>query len=300
MAVIVGKIQPLKKLKKSLQKKGIHRFNSIGDINLFLNNYDLELSNIPEIEKNKLDHQIHLFSKELELANEKRDKNVFFKIFFGIKVRILSYRMASLVNNYEKVLSKRCEKSIAELVLTRKTVNELYPLISGAVGENAVVNELKKLPDSFYVINDFVVKFNPPIYNSRENDRIYSIQIDHLLICNSGIFALETKNWNDHSVLNRDLRSPVEQIKRSSYALFVILNAETDFGLEKHHWGSKKVPIRNIIVMTNSVPKEEFMHVKVLSLKNLNGYLKYFDPIFTDAEVDRLFYHLNTNLNLNT
>jgi hypothetical protein len=300
MAVIVGKIQPIKKLKESLHKKGILRFNSIGEINLFLNNYDLEISNIPRSEKTKLDQEIHSFGKDLELANEMRAKNVFFKIYFGIKVLVLSYRKASLVDNYENVLSKRCEKSTAKLVYTKKTVSELYPLISGAVGENAVVNELKKLSDSYYVINDFTVKFNPPIYNSKENDRIYSIQIDHLVICNSGIFALETKNWNANSVRNRDLRSPVEQIKRSGYALYVSLNAKSDFGLETHHWGNKKIPIRNIIVMTNSVPIEEFMHVKVLSLKNLNGYLEYFEPIVTDTEVDRLFYHLNNNLNLNT
>ena len=37
--------------------------------------------------------------------------------------------------------------------------------------------------------------------------------------------------------------------------------------------------------MTNEKPKEEFKHVKILSLNELNRYIKYFDDIFGEAEV---------------
>ena len=127
----------------------------------------------------------------------------------------------------------------------------------------------------------FKINFRP-IYNKNEDDRIFSIQIDHLLVCQSGVFLLETKNWSRRSIENLDLRSPVKQILRTSYALFVLLNSDSKFNdikLERHHWGSKKIPIRNIIVMTNEKPKEEFKYVKVLSLSELNGYIQYFDYI---------------------
>ena len=61
----------------------------------------------------------------------------------------------------------------------------------------------------------------------RENHKIFSVQIDHLLICQSGVFLLETKNWSKRSIKNLDLRSPVEQILRTSYALFVLLNSKS-------------------------------------------------------------------------
>ena len=161
------------------------------------------------------------------------------------------------------------------------------------------MNELKKLPDSFYVINDFSLAFSPPIYNRKEDDKIFSIQIDHLLICSSGVFVIETKNWSSQSVQNLDLRSPVEQIKRSGYALFVKINSDSNLGLADHHWGSKKVPVRNIIAMTNNVPSEEFKYVKILPDNSLKGYVEYFDDIFNESEVDNLFHHLN-GLNRNT
>ncbi|MEX2477086.1 MAG: nuclease-related domain-containing protein [Gracilimonas sp.] len=300
MAVVVGKIQTLKKLRESLDEKEIHRFNSIGDINSFLKNFEHEKRSIPKNEKGKLDKELQALEKSIELAKEKSLLNALYKIYYGIKIRWYSYRKTSLKNNYDNILSKRCKKSTQELAYIKKTVEGLYTLISGAVGENAVINELKKLPNSFYIVNDFSLTFSPPIYNRKKDDRITSIQIDHLLICQSGIFIIETKNWSSESIQNLDLRSPIEQINRNSYALFVTINSESNLNLVEHHWGSKKVPIRNIIVMTNSAPREEFKYVKVLHLDNLNSYVKYFDPIFSDSEVENIFHHLNSRLNQNT
>jgi len=110
------------------------------------------------------------------------------------------------------------------------------------------------------------------------------------------VFVLETKNWSTQSIKNLDLRSPVEQISRTSYALFVLLNSESNVGLARHHWGRKKITIRNIIVMTNKAPKEEFKHVKVLSLNGLNGYIKYFDEIFSESEAENIFNYLNNEI----
>ena len=184
-------------------------------------------------------------------------------------------------------------ESYKKLDFTKEVVDGLHTLIAGAIGENSVVNELQKLPDNYYLINDFSVDFDPPIYNKKENDRIFSIQIDHLLICQSGVFLLETKNWSKQSIKNLDLRSPVEQILRTSYVLFVLLNSESNIHLARHHWGSKKIPVKNIIVMTNEKPKEEFKHVKVLSLHELVGYIKYFDEIFSETEAENIFNYLN-------
>ena len=124
-------------------------------------------------------------------------------------------------------------------------------------------------------------------------------QIDHLLVCQSGVFLLETKNCSKTSVENLDLRSPVKQILRTSFALFVLLNSESqlnDIKLEHHHWGAKKIPIRNIIVMINKKPKEEFKHVKVLSLNELISYIQYFDQTFDGEEVNRIFEYFRNRM----
>jgi hypothetical protein len=293
MTVVVGKIESLKKLKEILNENGITRFNSIGEINTFIKNYEAEKKEIPNIVKQSLDEEIETLEETTKHVIEKSKKNLFNKILYCIKIKILVNKKSSLETNLEKIISKRCTESYKELDYTKELIDELYTLIAGAIGENSVVNELQTLPDNYYLINDFFVEFNPPIYNKRENDRIFSIQIDHLLICQSGVFLLETKNWSKQSVKNLDFRSPVEQILRTSYALFVLLNSKSNIRLVHHHWGSKKIPIRNIIVMTNERPKEEFKHVKVISLNEVNGYIEYFDEIFSEAEAESIFNFLN-------
>jgi hypothetical protein len=296
MTIVVGKIEPLKRLKETLNKNGIYRFNSIGEINAFLKNYESEKKEIPAIVKNTLNEEISRLEETSKQAIEKSNKNIFNKIIYYLKIKKLSNKKASLENNYENVISKRCTDSYQELEFTKETVKGMYTLISGAIGENSVVNELQKLSDNYYLINDFSLVFNPPIFNRRENDRIFSIQIDHLLICQSGVFVLETKNWSAQSVESLDLRSPVKQITRTSYALFVLLNRESNSDLVRHHWGSKRIPIRNIIVMTNKAPKAEFKHVKVLSLNDLNGYIQYFDKVFSEFETENIFNYLNNEI----
>jgi hypothetical protein len=147
------------------------------------------------------------------------------------------------------------------------------------------------MSDEYFLINDFSVYLSPAIYKRQENDCIKSIQIDHLLVAPSGIFLIETKNWSKKSLENLSLRSPVQQIKRTSFVLFKLLNNEmsnSHLRLDKHHWGDKNISIKNLIVLTNTKPKEEFQYVKILTLNELLGYINYFKPIFSSIETQRI------------
>lgn len=214
-------------------------------------------------------------------------------------------KLNEFINNKKNIISERSTEKIKELVYTKKSVLEINPLIAGAIGENLVTNEINKLPNDYILINDFSLTFDPPMYNKKENDRIYSIQIDHLLISKSGVYVLETKNWSKKSIKSFDLRSPIKQINRTNFALFKLLNNK-NIKLDKHHWGEKQIPIRSIIVMINQKPKEEFKYVKVLILKELNRYIQFFDPIFNDKEYHEISKNLinlsnknNTTVNTN-
>lgn len=271
-----------------------------------------------------LNNKLQNIGEQLESTKKKGDKSFLHKIFYFRKKIQLSNKKSNLQNNFENIIkqtthrteqeicriegtlenyknnkgfiiSDRCNKLLQELNNTKSIIDSAYNLIAGAIGEHSVVKEIEKLADNFYLFNDFSVEFYPPIYNKKENERIHSIQIDHLLICQSGIYILETKNWAKQSLTNIDLRSPVEQIRRSSYAIFMLLNGQSKrnkINLNFHHWGDKQIPVRNLIVMTNAVPKEKFKHVKVLSLKELNGYVSYFDPIFSRVEIESICNYL--------
>jgi len=361
MTIVEGQIEPLKQLKEALSRSGIKRFNSIGEIDRFIKNYETEKKQLPSLIESALEEEIQGMhstlarhqqtyeelkagirneitqkAQELEVetrkARDKSNRNLFYRIVYFLKIKNLSRRRSNLEKNLEsiiknktsnaedkvarleveiadclenkrKIISERCKESFEDLTYTKEVVDGLYTLIAGAIGESSVVKALQQLSDDFYLFNDFSLNFDPPIYNKNEDDRIFSIQIDHLLVCQSGVFLLETKNWSRRSIESLDLRSPVKQILRTSYALFVLLNSDSKFNdikLEHHHWGSKKIPIRNVIVMTNEKPKEEFKHVKVLSLSELNGYIQYFEQLFSGKEVKSIFKYLKNRMNINT
>ena len=48
--------------------------------------------------------------------------------------------------------------------------------------------------------------------------------------------------------------------------------------------------------MVNEKPKEEFKHVKVLSLNELIGYIQYFDQTFNSEEVKEIFNYLKRRM----
>ncbi|MGB5386189.1 MAG: nuclease-related domain-containing protein, partial [Eudoraea sp.] len=204
-------------------------------------------------------------------------------------------KISALAANRQSIISSRCAFQFQEFEYVKKVVTDLNPLIAGAIGENLVQKELEKLSDTYVLFNDFSLVFEKPIYNKKENDRIFSIQIDHLLVTNAGIFIIETKNWSKESIARPDFRSPIKQIQRSSFAMFVILNHSEQGAsriLRKHHWGEKKLPIWNIVAMINNKPKEEFKYVTIKKLKELNGYIDSFEPIFDDSEVSRIAEYL--------
>jgi hypothetical protein len=202
-------------------------------------------------------------------------------------------------SHFDDAVKHKCMLPINELERKKRIIDELNPFISGALGEHKVVKELENLSDEFSLINDFSISFYYPIYNSQENDYIKSIQIDHILISPSGIFLIETKNWSQKSLENLSLRSPVQQIRRTSFVLFKLLNDEiTNYQLQlnSHHWGIKKIPIKNLIVLINTKPREELQYVKILTLNELVSYVKYFKPLFSNFETQRITeYLLNIN-----
>ena len=240
--------------------------------------------------------KISKYFKVLFLKKKVRRKevNLPFKVSQSVRQSVNTLirnetRYNHIISRFQDEVIDNCSAELRTLERKKAVIDEVNNSIYGAIGEQKVVKELEKLSDEYVLINDFCLSFTPPIYNRKENDYIKSIQVDHLLIAPSGIFLIETKNWSEQSLNSLNLRSPVLQIKRTNFALFTILASRTaNLGLNQHHWGKKKIPLRNLVVLTNQKPREEFEYVKVLTLNELLNYIKYFPPIFTRKETDNI------------
>lgn len=194
-------------------------------------------------------------------------------------------RFEYISENFEGAVKESSFTDLQIFERKKEIIENLNNTIYGAIGEQKVENTLKELSDDYILINDFCCSFNPPIKHN--GNYIKSIQIDHLLISPSGIFLIETKNWSVNSIENIDLRSPVQQVLRTNFALYKVLTNGTSMlnrNFNRNHWGNRKIPIKNLIVFTANKPSEEFQFVKILTLEKLVSYITYFNPCFTSNE----------------
>lgn len=234
--------------------------------------------------------------KEIAYKKSSVTSNIEYFIHHSVKTLTgKSNRYQYIISNFTGAVNESCAVPLKKLEKTKRVIDEINNSIYGALGEQKVVKELENLSDEYYLINDFSRSFKPAIYNRQENDYIRSIQIDHILVSPAGIFLIETKNWSEESLNNHNLRSPVEQIKRTNFALFKMLSeAISDKSKLRftHHWGERKIPVRNLIVLTNKKPKEEFQYVKILTVQEIIPYINYFKPVFSNNETKEIAYYL--------
>jgi hypothetical protein len=206
-------------------------------------------------------------------------------------------RYQYIICDFTNAVRESCSSQIREIERKKNVVDQLNNSIYGAIGEQKVVKELEKLSDDFILINDFNCSFHPPIYLSHEKDYIKSVQIDHILVSVFGVFLIETKNWSKESLNNLSLRSPVQQIKRTNYALYKVLNnaiSNNQLRLTKHHWGDRKIPIKNLIVLINHKPIEQFQYVQILTLNELVNFINHQEPCFSIYETQSIANYLLT------
>lgn len=206
----------------------------------------------------------------------------------------LKKRFNKLNNNFEEIVNINVNKHVRRIKQTKASIDELRPVILGSIGESRVASTLSALPDSYVAINDVYFRLSKPIFYPSENERIFSFQIDHVVVGPGGVFAIETKHWGQESISNRDLFSPVKQVRRSGYALFRVINDAINYGLIDldDSWGDRAVSVRNIIVFTSSLVKKKYNYVKLLDLASLNGYIQWFDEGLSTADVDKIVSYL--------
>jgi hypothetical protein len=184
-----------------------------------------------------------------------------------------------ILSHFEKAVLENCKQDLIDLDRKKRVIDEITPSIYGAMGEEKVAKELERLSDDYILINNLSLSFDRAIYHRQTREYIKSAQIDHLLISPSGLFLIETKNWSKQSWVDSSLRSPIQQVKRSSFALFLKLS---------NYSFRNNIPIRNVLATTNHVPDGNFQYVKVLPAERLVGYIEYFRPSLSRDQRENL------------
>jgi hypothetical protein len=124
----------------------------------------------------------------------------------------LERRIRYLENNVEEEVLRRLAPRITEKERIDRALEHVRSWVIGARGERDVVLALAELPDTFVIINDVVLRLDPPMKTPQ--GLRFQCQADHVVVGPPGVFNIETKYWSQESVQSLDLRSPVEQIRQ--------------------------------------------------------------------------------------
>jgi len=159
----------------------------------------------------------------------------------------------------------------------------------GLMGEASVADALKKLDDSYCVINDLVLKGR-------------SGNIDHIVLGPNGVFAVETKSlrgeigcigdeWTrraqgSSSAINLD--SPSLQVKRNAAAIGQLLHSTVSGDIGR----GKNLFVDGIVVFTDPKAHLELKSptVPVLKLEDLCDYVMHFrsDDRYSSKELEAI------------
>lgn len=194
---------------------------------------------------------------------------------------------ASIIHQNTKEISK-------EFYLGLEAITQNESLLTGAIGEQKALDELSKLSNDYIVINDFNHTLSKPIYNRRTRQRIFSIQADHIVIGPTGVFLIETKNWSSGTANQQVQFSPIEQIKRTNFALFCLLNPRRKFSwlLSLVRKTPPKISIKSILLMTNHSTSLRDTYVRVLGLQEITSYINQSQRSLETDDIESIFKKL--------
>ncbi len=137
--------------------------------------------------------------------------------------------------------------AVALAVFTGWSAKRLQSFLKGAEGEETVARILSFLPTNHTVFNDLQLDPGGPAF-------------DHIVVSPSGIFVIETKNWNgDITFQNGQVfcnghapsRPPLKQVKEEAAALLKHLSAS----------GCPAAPVYPVICFVGNRPKGDLANV---------------------------------------
>ncbi|HOI41724.1 MAG TPA: NERD domain-containing protein [Elusimicrobiales bacterium] len=254
MAEIIGESGAWGDIRKGLLRVGL-KVGSPADIAPLLERLKTELG--PSIERKTAEAAAAVGELERQISALLAEPGFFCAIvnWFLIAKRRLAIRRV----NAEKT------RDIASLRdnVARLEYLQNSPELAGARAELAVVEQLKRLPAGYIVLND--VRLRASRFHRYNKVPLQSAQIDHLVISPAGIFVIETKVWSREFVESGSYHDPFDQVGRARYLCY---DTVKPFG---------KVQVRGIIACAGHLPdKPDEAKVAVRRVEELNGYITYF------------------------
>jgi len=234
----------------------------------------LELS----LKKKELNNMI--FSKESRIKERSSD----------LRIKLTKYqdRLRQITENFQEIVEYNLRDMYSDLdIVTNLEKHGLLSYYKGALGEDTVVSIIDKNFDEWYVlINDLEFSLSEPV---RYGDGwIRNGQLDHVLICPKGVFAIETKSWSNKYInekFSNGKFTPIQQIKRNGYALYKLLN--------DHTISYSEIKVKELLISADKkIPIPQGSYVTSITASYLKTYLERCSTKLDHKQINKIVKRL--------
>ena len=318
---IIGDSGSEKYLKDSLQREGIDGFTSFKEIQEFKSNFSEILKSSTAKERKKLNHiitnlkndennlrkrlkekkselQQSLLKEKAELMDtpldskaKKRikiiDETIEKKLDKPFKKDIKKIKKTEKQRILrEKNLEKSVEKKVSQLHKAQKIIEKNQEYFESAVGEAAVIKELRTLPETYYILNEVELSFYRSIRWKKYGEYVKSCKIDHVVVGPTGIFLIETKNESSQTTQTaKSPPPPHKEIQRAGYIFFVHMMDQF----------KRKYPVYQMVISSSEPPQIPFDYVTQLTIKELVDHILSRDGLIDPSAVLAIVEWLRTS-----
>jgi len=184
----------------------------------------------------------------------------------------------------EKNLEKSVEKKVRQLHKAQKIIQKNQQYFESALGETAVIKELRKLPETYYILNEVKLSFYRSIRWKKYGEYVQSCKIDHVVVGPTGIFLIETKNWNPETMQTAKF-PPHKQIQRAGYIFFIHMMDQFE----------RKYPLYEIVATFKQLPQIPYDYVTQVTIQELVDHILGRDGRIDTSDVQAIVSWLQTS-----
>jgi len=303
----------------SLQRKGLEDFNSFKHIQNLKNNFSKILQRSTAEEREKLNYTIEslkkdefnlrkgleekkaelrqsLLKEKAELMDtplsskgrrriEEIDKTIEKNLDKTFKKDIKQIKETEKQRILrEKNLEKSVEKKVSQLHKAKEIIQKNQEFFESAIREAAVIRELRKLPDTYYILNEVKLSFYRSIRWEKYGEYVQSCKIDHVVVGPTGIFLIESQNWSPQTMQTAK-SPPHKEIQRAGYIVFIHMMDQ--FG--------KKYPLYQIVTTFKQLPQIPYDYVMQLTIQELVDYILKRDGRIDPSDVQTIVEWLQSS-----
>lgn len=146
------------------------------------------------------------------------------------------------------------------MIKTKKAYNLRFENIAN----NQVLRELYRLPVTYRIFKDICLHLRSAVRYRETEERVKFCQIDFVVIGPTGLFVIEAKEWSD-KILKEYNHIPLKEVDKAGLVFYIkIFNRFC-----------KKLPIYNIAVMLQKVPKVKYEYVRHVTLRELYWFIMF-------------------------